>query len=165
MYHEELWWVVRDLIELVQGAMPSRVHHREIDPPEHQALRSRGAISGHQRQSVAIISDLRRCTRNHTQSYSQSHSIISKLARLSRSEPQRRASTECEHSQSHSIMLALAITLNHTRNHTQSYSQSHSIILVITLNHARNRTQLHSAIITAILLRNSSPSFSVRTPT
>ena len=101
MYHEELWWVVRDLIELVQGAMPSRVHHREIDPPEHQALRSRGAISGHQRQSVAIISDLRRCTRNHTQSYSQSHSI----------------------------MLALAITRNHTRNHTQSYSQSHSIAL------------------------------------
>ena len=68
MYHEELWWVVRDLIELVQGAMPSRVHHREIDPPEHQALRSRGAISGHQRQSVAIISDLRSSTRNHTQS-------------------------------------------------------------------------------------------------
>ena len=99
MYHEELWWVVRDLIELVQGAMPSRVHHREIDPPEHQALRSRGAISGHQRQSVAIISDLRRCTRNHTQSYSKSHPII------------------------------LAITLNHTRNHTQSCSQSHSIAL------------------------------------
>lgn len=57
MHHEELWWVVCDLIELVQGAVPSRVHHLEVDPPEHQALRSRGAISGHPRQSVAIISE------------------------------------------------------------------------------------------------------------
>ena len=97
MYHEELWWVVRDLIELVQGAMPSRVHHREIDPPEHQALRSRGSISGHQRQSVAIISDLRRCTRNHTQSYSQSHSIISELRRCTRAVVKERATETREH--------------------------------------------------------------------
>ena len=32
---------------------------------------------------------------------------------------------ECEQSESHSIILAIA--LNHDRNHTQSYSQSHSI--------------------------------------
>ena len=34
---------------------------------------------------------------------------------------------ECEQSESHSIILAIA--LNHDRNHTQSYSQSHSIAL------------------------------------
>ena len=121
MYHEELWWVVRDLIELVQGAMPSRVHHREIDPPEHQALRSRGAISGHQRQSVAIISDLRRCTR----------AVVKERA------TDIREHREFEQFESHSF----------------------------TLIHTRNRTQSHSALITAILLRNSSPPFSVRTPT
>ena len=123
MHHEELWWVVRDLIELVQGAVPSRVHHLEVDPPEHQALRSRGAISGHPRQSVAIISEHQALRSRGARAVVEERTTDTRELR------------ECEPSESHSFILA--ITLIHTRNHTHSYSQSHSIILAIALNRTR----------------------------